>query len=830
MMIRPANAQFTYAGIPIASPLKSYSGQLPRTLQSGRRALETLLRRLVLSQERYPRIEQIAGTIIGITPSPNDRSFIRSVRIRHADRQITELDAAMVVDCTGATRAGAKCLSQAGYGAAETSSFCKLSLGDAKITMDQKLHYTTLTCNISPDTWAKLPTPSDQKPEYLSYMFSEELPERGRRMFTLLRIEANQLVLFAGQCTNEPRKYESLDAMRSFLHSLVPLDPKHPIPNWIFGIIDILEETETPITFSYVRVPPTSYIRYHRTVDLPRNFVAIGDSVMSIDPLFGQGCTKAVLGALALHSALYRNITNGGSGLPLDFSESFFKEHFNKTDRFWQATRLLDYGVPTTEPVPGEDLRSGELVLAVGVMNTNTPPDACNDQVGDCCCNSVAFVLSMLCLNCQKGTGSTGNGYDAGKGAYQMYLEGARTSGTCSPVTNQSLPSEVDRAVCDQGIKIIDDVYTSFWSTGDWYYVWTEEEISRDVAAHGGNAFTHCQSAYGTTTTTSSTSTTSTSTSSTSSSSNSSPTTTDNNNNNNSPSIQTSSTDSTSSKTSGSSSSSGSTSQPQSGSAFATSALDINPSVSTSATSTSTSDSGNSTTAQNSDQNLSSNSPHGLSNGAVGGIAVGTAVTAAIALILLWFFCCIRKKRQSSSVERELGGHSRQPSQFSPFTDASASARNLSDFSSSYPTANPFDPSPQPPLDKLARERYPQNSSSFYTSEDSSSPRPEFGPSEASSTAQLAPVRRGEQPYDSSVIRHYAQSDVSDPASESTPLAHHPPPAMRHTDAGPVYESMLNRRISGSLPPAYGEQISGPAAPPRRLFCRYRSVGYQSEG
>ncbi|KIK64696.1 hypothetical protein GYMLUDRAFT_399237 [Collybiopsis luxurians FD-317 M1] len=105
----------------------------------------------------------------------------------------------------------------------------------------------------------------------------------------------------------------------------------------------------------------------------------------------------------------------------------------------------------------------------VGVMNPNTPPDACNDQVADCCCNSVAFGLSMLCLNCQKGTGSQGIGYDAGKGAYQLYLQGSGSSQTCSPVTNQSLPSEIDTAVCNKGIKIIDDLYSRlYWSTGDW--------------------------------------------------------------------------------------------------------------------------------------------------------------------------------------------------------------------------------------------------------------------------------------------------------------------------------------------------------------------------
>ncbi|KAJ3828673.1 hypothetical protein F5880DRAFT_825620 [Lentinula raphanica] len=139
----------------------------------------------------------------------------------------------------------------------------------------------------------------------------------------------------------------------------------------------------------------------------------------------------------------------------------------------------------------------------VGTMNTNTPPDECNEQVADCCCNSVAFTLSMLCLNCQQNIG-TGSGYDAGKGAYQDYLQGSRSAGSwCSPVTNQSLPHEIDTAVCDSNIKIIDDIRTGlFWSDGSWFYIWSTEAISKDVAANGGNAFTHCASVMSTSTTT----------------------------------------------------------------------------------------------------------------------------------------------------------------------------------------------------------------------------------------------------------------------------------------------------------------------------------------
>ncbi|KIK57714.1 hypothetical protein GYMLUDRAFT_262886 [Collybiopsis luxurians FD-317 M1] len=361
--IKQSNPNATFAGIPIPGPSKSYGGHLPNTIQCSRAGLETLIRRLVLNRESYPRIEQITGTVLGISPSSDDASRIQKVRIRGVDMKIQEVEAAMVADCTGTTRAGVKWLNQAGYGVAQSYPAGKLSLQDAKITFDQKLHYTSLICTLAPSTWEKLPIPSDQKLEDFAYSFMEDLPERGRRLLILLRNEGNRLVIFTGQCTDETVKYESLDEIRGFLNDLVPYDPKYPVPKWLFRLIDILEETRTSINYSHVRVPGTSYIRYHDTVNLPSNFVALGDSVMSIDPLFGQGCTKAMLGAVALHATLSNSRKDSNSRvLSPGFSKSFFKKHFNKTDGFWQTTRLLDYGVPCTKPLPGENLRSGELL------------------------------------------------------------------------------------------------------------------------------------------------------------------------------------------------------------------------------------------------------------------------------------------------------------------------------------------------------------------------------------------------------------------------------------------------------------------------------------
>ncbi|KAJ3807034.1 hypothetical protein F5876DRAFT_48895 [Lentinula aff. lateritia] len=363
----PGDRKNNFAGTLIPAPVDSYGGNLPKTIYSGRAGLETLLRRLVLGRGSYPNITQIAGTVVGVLPHSNgDASHIGGVKIRRPDLTIEELDASLVVDCTGPNRAGIKWLSQSGYGTtnANTDSSSKVALQNAKISFDQKLQYSTLTCRVTPETLAKLPIPPDQTPDTVTFTLLEDGVENGRRVLALIRGDGNEISLFAGQSSDESVKYGSLDSMRSLAQDLRTYH-KRPIPGWLYEAIDILEEAQPKIQFSHVRIPPTAYVQYHRTVNLPSNFVALGDSVLSVDPIYGQGCTKALIGAAVLNKVLSNSIkapVTNDKHLPTNFSEEFFKEHFDKTDAFWQLTHLLDYAIPCTTPLPGENLEAGSLV------------------------------------------------------------------------------------------------------------------------------------------------------------------------------------------------------------------------------------------------------------------------------------------------------------------------------------------------------------------------------------------------------------------------------------------------------------------------------------
>ncbi|KZT34033.1 hypothetical protein SISSUDRAFT_358192 [Sistotremastrum suecicum HHB10207 ss-3] len=120
-------------------------------------------------------------------------------------------------------------------------------------------------------------------------------------------------------------------------------------------------------------------------------------------------------------------------------------------------------------------------------------PDACIDPNPACCCNYIAFALSMLCLNCQQNVGSllfagkdgTGQdtGYLAGAGSFQLYLTNFGQSPQCAPQLNTSFPQNVQQQVCLEGLNIDDNLYspTNFSPDGSW----CKQRHAKHAAVHG---------------------------------------------------------------------------------------------------------------------------------------------------------------------------------------------------------------------------------------------------------------------------------------------------------------------------------------------------------
>ncbi|CAK5272892.1 unnamed protein product [Mycena citricolor] len=262
-------------------------------------------------------------------------------------------------DCTGLTRAGMRWLSKCGYGLPSPMRG-RLPLDELKIELDQKLRYSTLTFPVSEALFAQLPLSDECRTRCVLYVTFEEQTAttlaKGPALITLERVPGKMVLFFAhyGHRRIQPR---SLAEAKDYL---ADLEMRVPIPDWFYETLERLEEVGDPVV-STIRVPPTSFIRYHLAHDLPSNFVALGDSVMNINPTFAEGTSKAARCALALKKSLLA-LPSGVRVLPADFGAKFFEEQNAKTAWMWESTRVNDYGQPTTEPIKGESLSSGALL------------------------------------------------------------------------------------------------------------------------------------------------------------------------------------------------------------------------------------------------------------------------------------------------------------------------------------------------------------------------------------------------------------------------------------------------------------------------------------
>ncbi|KZP30184.1 hypothetical protein FIBSPDRAFT_884449 [Athelia psychrophila] len=123
------------------------------------------------------------------------------------------------------------------------------------------------------------------------------------------------------------------------------------------------------------------------------------------------------------------------------------------------------------------------ISTTIAVGNTTCATDSL-----DCVWVVVPFqYLFNPSSSCQQGTGS-GVGQDFGidgpDGLYDVYLDG------CAPVANSTLPTDIQAAVCNDKIKIEDDLYSIFPGDGDCMI--TRETIQKDQQAYWNNTFTQC--------------------------------------------------------------------------------------------------------------------------------------------------------------------------------------------------------------------------------------------------------------------------------------------------------------------------------------------------
>lgn len=374
--VGPCDMNAYIGGRILRAPYKAYKGILPRFIAISRPAYETLVRKLV--NKYCDNVEFVNGTVTGIQidvdgPSQGlegagvgDR--IQSVTIKTKDGLETKEPTLLLVDCTGPTCAGLKWV----------SSIDK-PLNIPKPSYDPKVYYTTAEFHVDPKSMENVAIPGGWKNARAIYNY---LPDSrmDRRTLLCMKREDNTLQFAAGGF-DVPAKPRSISDLRIFFRSLKGIDP---VPDFMYRMLDVLEKTgaDQKATYSDARVPPCYYVKYHEVSDkMPSNFVALGDSVMRVNPVRGQGCTKATIGVATLSGILdYCNpVFHSNSSrevLPDQFAKIFWERQHNRIGSVWDQTRAEDYGWDTTTTADGETREYGSLtrwytwnLLAVGRKN-----------------------------------------------------------------------------------------------------------------------------------------------------------------------------------------------------------------------------------------------------------------------------------------------------------------------------------------------------------------------------------------------------------------------------------------------------------------------------
>lgn len=103
---------------------------------------------------------------------------------------------------------------------------------------------------------------------------------------------------------NLPHSVSELRAYANDLHGV------KSIPDWVWRLFDFMEEHEEECKpfWADSRIPPLSWVQWHKIANdgaLPRNWIAVGDATMTLNPLYGHGIYKACVDATTLNAVLH---------------------------------------------------------------------------------------------------------------------------------------------------------------------------------------------------------------------------------------------------------------------------------------------------------------------------------------------------------------------------------------------------------------------------------------------------------------------------------------------------------------------------------------------
>ncbi|HEY9771588.1 MAG TPA: FAD-dependent monooxygenase [Coleofasciculaceae cyanobacterium] len=282
--------------------------------------LEWTIRQELLKLSGIKILEQskVAGLIYDAQTNQ-----VRGVKLDSTQK--TELIADLIIDASGRSSQAAQWLEQIGQTAAPET------------VVNPFLGYATRRYKL----------PDNRSPDWKVLLISQS-PPKNTRLGYLARIENSELIATLG---GYGKDFPPLDdrGFREFAQSLAQ-------PDFYQAIADAI-----PTSPIYAHRATANRMRNYHKVKLPTGFIALGDAVCALCPVYGQGMTVSALGAKTLQVWLDKS-----SRGKLDNNR--FQKQLAKNNSFhWMLATSQDSRFPTTV---GSKSKSGTVdKLMTGYMN-----------------------------------------------------------------------------------------------------------------------------------------------------------------------------------------------------------------------------------------------------------------------------------------------------------------------------------------------------------------------------------------------------------------------------------------------------------------------------
>ena len=282
-----------------------------KVVSASRPFIEANLRRRVAE---LPDVQIETG--VTITNLVYDGERVRGVGVIDDEGAPRTLQADLVVDSTGRGSNAHRWLQDIGFEPPEV------------VEVPCRVRYATTTLRRRP---------SDME---ATFAISIESPPDGKRAGIVLPVEGDRWIVTIASSfgAESPSDDESFRKIAATL----------PSPE-ISQVLEVAEQLTPVVTH---RLPSSKRRRYEHSKRVPAGFLALGDSICSFNPIYGQGMSSAVMQAVALGDCLTEHANDGR--LP----QAFYKRAAKIIATPWKIAVGNDLAYPeNTAPKPaGTDL------------------------------------------------------------------------------------------------------------------------------------------------------------------------------------------------------------------------------------------------------------------------------------------------------------------------------------------------------------------------------------------------------------------------------------------------------------------------------------------